>query len=42
MNATAEVFTILGLMFGAMAVLLVVHAIQYSNPPPKEPPTMAE
>ncbi len=42
MNATVEVFTILGLMFGVMAVLLLVHAIQYSTPPPKEPPKLVE
>ncbi|MEQ1617421.1 MAG: hypothetical protein ABL883_03630 [Terricaulis sp.] len=40
MNATNEVFTILGLMFGVIVVLALLQALQ--GPPPKEPPTFAE
>lgn len=40
MNATAEVLTILGLMFGVIFVLALIQALQ--GPPPKEPPKMAE
>ena len=40
MNATVEVFTILGLMFGVILALALVQALQ--GPSPKEPPNMAE
>lgn len=37
---TGEVLTILALGFGAIGVLVLIHALQ--GPPPKEPPNFVE
>jgi hypothetical protein len=37
---TGEVLTILGLGFGAIGLLVLLHVFQ--GPPPKEPPKAAE
>lgn len=40
MMPSPEVLTTIAMMFGVMAVLLLIHVLQ--GPPPKEPPNMAE
>jgi hypothetical protein len=39
----SEFWTIIGTTAGVIALLTLIHVLQYRNPPPpKEPPSMAE